>query len=142
MDSVNFRIRSAPRMSSPLYNLRPVADALVSASRDRITRGVNILDQPAKPLTLQYAKKKVKMGALPIRNLTNTGALMSTYGVQTEDPKSIVIGWDAEQEKKVVWNEKRDKMAGLSPLDKEAGQEAAREELGNFTREVWTTARK
>ena len=137
MDGANIRVTNSPRMSAPSFALRPVAEALAKSEKDRILRGYNLKDQPSRPLTLAYARQKVKRGALAIRNWASTFSLMSTFGIQSESSKSATIGWPADQQKKVGWNEKWDQMAGLSENDKRAGDEAADRVWGEISERVW-----
>jgi len=130
-------IVQSPRMKTSKLDLSPVADALVESSSNRILRGYNILDQPSRPLSLAYAGRKAKAGAAPIRNWSNTKALMQSYGVKDNSGNSITIGWPKDQQQKVAWNEKYDHMAGLSPNDREAGRQAADNEVRNYLSDLW-----
>ena len=137
MDSVNIKVTRSPRLIVPDFNSMKIAEAIKVSMNDRILRGYNSLDQPSKPLTFAYARSKVRSGAKGIRDWVKSFALMSSFGVQSEDGKTITVGWPADQQDKVRWNQKKDDMASLSPNDRQAGQEASQESFAEFLKDIW-----
>ncbi len=140
MDPINFKIR-APRFTIPEFNVESVATALSTHMKERILRGINSSDQPAKPLTPEYSSRKTRKGGQPIRDLVQTGELMGGFGVQNtygnQHVQGATIGWPPELINRVRWNQKHEDMATPSPEDIKAGEEAAGEEFKKYASKIW-----
>ena len=92
---------------------------------ERIRRGVNVQDAPAKRLSFDrrgsYGRLKVRKGLQPIRDWTFSGATLHALKVKSANENRVVLGFiDPKADAIAHINNLREKQFGLSPSDMEA----------------------
>jgi hypothetical protein len=101
-----------------LQQLGEIAGVAIAAEESRISQAINVHDQPARPLSLRYAKSKVKAGGQPVRDLHLTGDMLASLRVVDLESNSATVGFaDPGQEAKARHNERFENMLGVSPAD-------------------------
>ncbi len=106
----------------------------IAVELNRLAAGVNIEDRPASPLSPAYSRRKQKLGLDPIRNDRLSGNMLAARDVVQASHGSATVGFTSqEQITKATFNERREKMLGLSAANKEKVDEAIRQE---FARKV------
>ncbi len=73
--------------------MRDVAAAAHGAVRDRIRRGLDVNDTPARPLARRYEARKVRKGKRPVPDMEYTGQTMTAFGVQGAAPGRATLGF-------------------------------------------------
>ena len=112
-----------------------IANVAKLAESDRISRGINVADAPAKALSKNYAIGKTRRGLPGIRNLKFSGALLDSRRVTTaSDNTSEVAFTDAAQAAKANKNQKIEPMLGLSPGDRRSIQPIVAGEVAQAVR--------
>jgi hypothetical protein len=110
-----------------------LGNAVLNAVADRIKKGVNCQDSPAKPLKpgrngkLGYPDYKARRGIAPIRNWIsqiqwpkNRIKTMRALKVKSANENRVVIGFiDPAADRIAHINNMQEKMFGLSPKDRE-----------------------
>jgi hypothetical protein len=92
----------------------PVAKSIV----DRIYRGENLNDLPAKPLSARYARAKQIKGRQPIRNWVWGGyTLAALHVLDTRDNQALIGFSDPLSNKKAYINNAREQQFGTSRRD-------------------------
>jgi hypothetical protein len=125
------------KLPSPVFTqdeLHALAEAAMKTEQERISKGVDIHDQPAKPLTQPYERRKERAGKKGIRDMHNTGKLLASRDVVSVDGQGIEVGFTLTQEELIARiNNTRDPMFGLSPdnID-DVNSEASRIFAGKF----------
>lgn len=113
-----------PRFST--HDMEALALEADRQELSRIQRGQNINDEPAKPLSRRYQAQKRSQGLPPIRNLTQTGAMLQSRGVIEPEDNSVTIGFtDAREQAKAEANERIEPMLGVSEDNERAVDQLA-----------------
>lgn len=104
-------------------DIRLFGDTAVGLMVNRIQRGVNVFDLPAKPLSKAYAKQKTRRGRPAVRDWTLSGDTLAAMGVVELKDGSVALGidWRSNPQafKIALFNQTIERMAGLSPSDKQ-----------------------
>src|SRR5689334_19756790 len=74
-----------------------IGQTLAESIRQRIQRGENANDQPAKSLNKSYAKAKLRRGRAPIRDWTWRGKTLGSLKVKTASENRVVIGFTNDE---------------------------------------------
>lgn len=132
---MTFRInlKSTVFVAVPTFSaeqLQGFGESAIEVMKRRILLGVNVSDQPAKPLKasrrtwdprirryVDYADYKSSIGRNPIRDLFLTGAMLNSLRVTSVGDHGVRIGFPASQMVKAHANQEREPMFGLSPAD-------------------------
>ena len=110
-------ILKAPGLSA--NQARQVGEYAIELERERLARGLDIKDQPAKDLTAAYQKQKQRAGQPPIRNLVLTGRMLASRSVIQAADNSVQIGFsDSAMYQRAQVNESIDPELGISPSGK------------------------
>jgi hypothetical protein len=140
---ISFKM-TAFRLALPGFSreqMQRIGEAQLRSQKERISRGVNTSDQPARPLNPRYARTKALRGARPIRDMRYTGRTMSALAVQRpsggfnsalgmNNVGTVVIRFkDQVSERKASINNLIDEMVGNSPQDTQAVMKAVVEEF-------------
>lgn len=97
-----------------------VGNALAGSIKFRIQRGLDVYDQPAKPLKKGYAIAKSRKGLRNVRDWTWTGETMRALNLLDVNENRGRIGFaDPKSDKKAHYNNMRDRQFGVSPRDGE-----------------------
>jgi hypothetical protein len=124
---------SRPRLQVPGFSpeqMRDIADFSRAAEVDRISQGLNVNDEPAKPLQSGYSLQKRKAGARPVRDLRLTGAMLESRRVIESGENTATVAFDDEaQAAKAARNEAIEPMLGISPASAPAINEYVRREF-------------
>lgn len=130
----SFRYQFAGFELTPLgfhrEDMSRVGAVALDSERDRITRGLNVDDLPALPLSAGYRKQKLKAGKQARRDWNFTGDALRTMQAQAGDGQASIEFAGGGQKLAALgrWNANREQMAGLSPSD-QAKVTAAQEEI-------------
>jgi hypothetical protein len=108
--------------------MQETGQAVVDSELDRMSRGINANDQPAKPLNPRYEKRKLNVGASPIRDNRLTGETLASFGVLEAADGFARVGFSSESaEIKAERTQRIEPMVGLSPNDAQAPIKKAHE---------------
>lgn len=84
----------------------------------RIQSGVNVQDQPAKPLRPGYSKFKARKYPPAVRNMTLTGRTLRSSKVLIASANKVTIGFtDPVSERRAHFANAVDRQWGASPKD-------------------------
>jgi hypothetical protein len=122
-------------------NMHELGNAVLKSVKDRIHKGLDINDAPAKPLKptthidkngslaafIPYPLQKERKGKQPIRDLTFTGGLMNSLQVvSASEDRAVIASNNPVKDKVLHANTRISKQFGLSPTDKEVMQKKVR----------------
>src|ERR1039458_454448 len=100
--------------------MNTLAGILRDSMRNRIQRGLNVNDQPAKPLKPAYAKTKQIKGKNAVRDWTMSGNTLRAMAVLSANENRAVIGFNNPVASRVArFNNLRERAFGVSPLDRQ-----------------------
>lgn len=113
-------------------NMASIGEVTRDSVRERIRRGENVTDGPAKRLTFDrkgaYGRRKVKKGLRPERDWTYTGETLKKMVVKSAAPNRAVIAFEDDKADLIAnVNNRRDRQFGLSPKDSAVLQRAVYE---------------
>ncbi len=101
--------------------MRAVAEEAAAAEHERIGRAETVAGVPARPLSVSYARQKLRLGLPAIRDWSLTGEALAGLRVQDARDGSATVGMDSTGSAKMVrlaqWNSQYDQMIGLSEAD-------------------------
>jgi hypothetical protein len=98
--------------------MRAIGEAFIQSQDARLTLGLNVRDQPAKPLSRKYALTKSKKGLKPIRDWFLSGFTRRNIKVLQTTPNRVVIGaGNSTADKRIQVNQRREPQFGASPKD-------------------------
>lgn len=110
------RIESAAKFSAG--QMREIGQYAIEVMKERDARGVNIFDQPMKPLGAKYADRKRREGKNPIRNVRFSGNLLGSIDVIEANDSSVKVSVKgATPYRKGIFNQNIDPWFGLSEHD-------------------------
>ena len=69
-----------------------IGTVMLDAKKERISRGIDSRDQPAKPLVERYARRKILKGRAPIRDWFWRGLTMGSLKVKAASENKVTIG--------------------------------------------------
>jgi phage gpG-like protein len=100
--------------------MNTLATILRDSMRDRIQRSLNVDDQPARPLTPKYAKRKEAKGKNPVRDWNLSGNTLRSMAVLSANENRAVIGFNNPIAGRIAhWNNLRERAFGVSPRDRQ-----------------------
>ena len=100
--------------------MNTLAGILRDSMRGRIQQGLNVNDQPGKPLKPKYAKTKGAKGKNPVRDWTMSGNTLRAMAVLSANENRAVIGFNNPIAARVArFNNLRERAFGVSPLDRQ-----------------------
>lgn len=121
MIDIGIQITRMIRLAVPRFDqqqMQRIADATLLAQQERIARGVNMYDQPAKPLVPNYAAGKQRRGLQPIRNLRFSGGMLASQQVMGASENSATVQFTgADQQAKARALQSIEPMVGVSRGD-------------------------
>lgn len=98
---------------------------MVDSIKERIAKGMNVNDSPAKPLKpgrngrRGYPDRKIAHGLAPIRDWSWRGRTMRSLAVKAVSENRVVIGFTDPQADAIAhFNNRREKQFGVSPKDR------------------------
>ena len=92
--------------------------------RRRIESGVNVDDNPSKPLKPGYEKTKTRRGLNPIRDWTWRGRTLRSLSVKSANENRAVIGFSDPQADMIAHvNNLRERAFGVSQQDRKSLRE-------------------
>ena len=92
--------------------------------RRRIESGVNVDDNPSKPLKPGYEKTKTRRGLNPIRDWTWRGRTLRSLSVKSANENRVVIGFSDPQTDMIAHvNNLRERAFGVSRQDRKSLRE-------------------
>ena len=104
-----------------------IGNALADSVRDRIHKGVNANDEPAKPLKGRkgggkgYPEWKIAHGLAPIRDWFVSGATLRSLKVLRVSENQGSVGFTSDKADKIAhFLNAIDKSFGISPTDRKA----------------------
>jgi hypothetical protein len=121
MARFDIRVTSRPHIEAPEFSadqMHAIADYGIEVMKDRLHRGVNVFDQPAKPLGEKYARRKSRLGKQPVRDMLLTGntvGSIQTLEFSANHAKISIKGSTPYQ--KALFNQNIDPEFGLSDND-------------------------
>ena len=96
-----------------------LAGGLRDSMRTRIQAGLNVYDQPAKPLKPRYAKVKGMKGRSTVRDWTLSGQTLRCMAVISANENRAVIAFNNPIAARIArWNNLRERAFGVSPSDR------------------------
>jgi hypothetical protein len=100
--------------------MNTLAGILRDSMRGRIQSGLNVNDQPSKPLKPKYAKQKQTRGKPPIRDWTMTGNTLRAMAVISANENRAVIAFNNPVAAQIArLNNLRERAFGVSPRDRQ-----------------------
>lgn len=95
MATFETKVRHQELAFSPFSSsqMNDFGNIMLGVIRDRITRGIDVQDRPARALNPGYAKDKIRHGNEPIRNWTYSGRTMASLKVKIASEDSVSIGF-------------------------------------------------
>ena len=106
--------------------MHEIGQRAVEVMKERVAQGVDVLDQPAKPLQPKYAERKRKAGKQPIRDIRFTGNTLGSLQVdEANDTHVHVKIQGATPFRKALFNQNLDPWFGLSDHDDDLVLETA-----------------
>jgi len=110
------RVFRAPKFSSGQMN--EIANFAVQVIKERDAKGIDVLDQPAKPLQPKYAKRKAAKGLPAVRDERFTGNMLGSIHVTEADETHARVKIEgATPQKKAIFTQNIDPWFGLSNDD-------------------------
>lgn len=104
--------------SGQMVRLGSIAAASI---KDRLSRGENVSDAPAKPLTVGYARRKSKRAPPALRNWKFTGRTLRSMQVLSANENRARIGFsDPIANMRAVVQNRRERQFGLSETNWDA----------------------
>ena len=104
-----------------------IGNVVAESIKGRIQGGLNINDQPAKPLKpgrngrRGYPEDKVRRGLMPYRDWTWTGRTLRSLKVTQASENRCVIGFTSPNADAIAHlNNRRERAFGVSPMDRKA----------------------
>jgi hypothetical protein len=101
-----------------------IGNTLLKSIKERIKRGIDANDAPAKPLKgakrnyIPYDRQKTQKGLQPIRDWTYSGHLLRAMKVVSANENRFVIGFIDDRSDKIAHlNNHGTRMFGISPND-------------------------
>lgn len=123
---------SLDRLKFDRDQMADIAQVAADSELDRLSRGVDANDQPARPLNPRYEKQKTNAGALPIRDMRLTSQTLDSFGVVNADENSASVGFASDlAEIKAERAQRIAPMIGLSPHDEEVTVKRAEEHFAD-----------
>ena len=97
-----------------------LAGILRDSMRGRIQNGLNVNDQPAKPLKPGYASAKARKGGKPVRDWMMSGQTLRCMAVLSANENRAVIGFNNPIAARIAhFNNLRERAFGVSPMDRQ-----------------------
>lgn len=139
---IELRVQKSLRLTNPGFSaedMRAIGAEAVRVEGLRWAAGLDLSDQPARPLAPRYAKRKARFGQRPIRNLRLTGSMAAARQVVGAELNRVQIEFvGAEARRRANENLRRNPMIGLSPMDQAVVASVARQIIESKT---WVSER-
>lgn len=130
------KIRHSRFTFSPLSSetMADIGRLMVGVITDRIQSSLDVRDQPAKPLTDKYKRRKQLkghgLGQLPFRNWNFRPSTMRQFKAKSASEDRVTIGFITPEADQIVTVQNRlVKMYGVSPEDEKALHAAFRDAI-------------
>lgn len=95
-----------------------LGNILAGSMRDRISRGLNVYDLPAKALNAAYAKGKAAKGRNPVRDWTMSGNTLRALQCIAANENRALISFNNPIAGRIAhWNNIKERAFGVSPRD-------------------------
>lgn len=121
MVTFNITVTKRIQIASVLFTgeqMNSLGLSTIEAMKRRWAQGLNVQDQPAAPLAAGYARRKQRLGARPIPDLSLSGQMQAALGVQIAEPGRCRIGFsDQRSILKAYANHQRRRQIGISDND-------------------------
>ena len=134
MIRTNFTPITIPKPDTAL--MERLGAIAIEHERERLARGLNANDEPARPLSPKYVKQKQRAGLVAIRNLMLTGQLLASRRITSATDTSVSVEFTDDRDRlKAEQNDRIEQMTGQSPESKAAVLAELRKLYGaKFTR--------
>lgn len=121
MPRYEIKVSSRPKIETPTFStaqMEGFGQSAVQIMKERNATGVDIFDQPAKPLQPKYVKQKSKKGLPPVRDLRYSGNLLGSVQVLEASEAHVRVGIKGSTPfRKGLFNQNIDPWFGVSPHD-------------------------
>jgi len=123
MPRFEIKVKRRPIIGSPTFSgeqMQEIGAFAVEVMKERTARATDVFDQPAKPLQDKYAKRKIKKGLAPVRDIHLTGKTLAAVQILEVDETHVRVGIKGSDEfRKALFNQNIDPWFGLSDHDDE-----------------------
>jgi hypothetical protein len=123
MPRFEIQVKSRPSIEAPTFSaeqMRQIGEHAIQVMKNRLHAGVDVLDQPARPLGEKYAKRKARLGKQPIRDILLTGNTLGSVQVTESGEGHVKVSIKgATPFRKAIFNQNQDPWFGLSDTDDE-----------------------